>query len=161
MSERVWEQTGPRSACRSRVCQLVFFLFLSSFFCFPSRLHRPPCVFKIHSSAAQLFCRSWSVACRIRGYACNCHVVIYAYAAVRSNLSVLEQLWRHLQCDRVLLFFAPEDYFLLLLSFLFWSSLIILFSLWICQLCGVLEVGSIRDLVKHGLRTGNRRGMNG
>lgn len=46
-------------------------------------------------------------------------------------------------------------------SVLFWSSLIILVSLRICQLCGASEAGHIRDPVKHGLGTGNRRRMTG
>ncbi len=183
VSERVWEQTGPGSACRGCACQLLF-IPVSFFLLFPFVTQTPSCFLKIHSSVAQLFCRGWSVTCFIRGNVRSCNVVSYAAHTQQWGLICLcwpvggssvgeEQLWRHLQPDNMslgfrLLFSASEDYFLLLLSylfysFLFWSSLIFLSSsLWGITSCIVfLEVGRIHDLVKYGLRTGNRRGMNG
>lgn len=53
MSERVWEQTGPGSACRSCVCQLV--LIPPSFFLlFPFETPTPSRFLKIRGRAAQL-----------------------------------------------------------------------------------------------------------
>lgn len=141
---------------------------------------------KIHSSVAQLLCRGWSVTCFIREYVRSCNVVSYAAHTQQWGLICLcwpvggssageEQLWRHLQPDNVspgflLLFSASEDYFLQLLSYLFSSFFLsfleqsyffVPFSLRNYQLYSFLEVGRIHDLVKYGLRTGNRRGMNG
>lgn len=58
-----------------------------------------------------------------------------------------------------------EDNFILhqTTPFLFSGAVLffVLFSLRSFQLYGVVVVGRIRDPVTYGLRTGNRRGMNG
>lgn len=159
------------------------FLFLPhSFSCFPFETRTSSMFLRW---AAQLFCRRRTVAWFIRGYVHICNTVCRA-AHVCAGLCVCvcvlggifrdcseEQLWRNsqsgtrfpsafLRCRQT----TSHYYFFIFsrLFFFFFCGAVLFFvlsPLRIYQLYSVLEFGRIHDLVKNGLRTGNRRGMNG
>ena len=136
MSERVWEQTGPGSACRSRVCQLVFIP--------PSLSLLSPFETQTSSTflswAAQLFCRRWIVAWFIRGYVYICNTVCCAAHVWTVGGGLSSGTVHRNSCDEIcslvlgfLLLYSAADKrlptttfssFLVFFLFLLWSSLI-------------------------------------
>ena len=136
MSESFWEQTGPGSACRCCVCCQLIFIPLSFFHLFPFKTPIPSCFLKIHSLATQLFGHGLMLHALSESVTVMSSVMLLIHSGVnrseRSKLSVpaCEKDWSRSRGAAVttftvcetgfyLLSFEAEDYFLLLLSYLF------------------------------------------